>query len=158
LTPEDLAKRWSHFRLDKGDVLLSTSASLGRVAEVDEEAVGAIPYTGIIRFKPRPGRTERCYVRHHLASSTFQEEVEALGVGSVLRHFGPTHLKRVRLLLPPIAIQQRFSDLVSPLDEAVRQRICESSNLLKLRDSLLRKLISGELRIPEAEKLAEAKA
>src|SRR2546427_690770 len=49
-------KRWSHFQLQVGDTLISTSASLGRVARVTAEAAGAIPYTGIIRLRPRDGR------------------------------------------------------------------------------------------------------
>src|SRR5262245_37914124 len=46
LEPEAVAKKWAHFTLAKGDTLLSTSASLGRIAVVREDGVGAIPYTG----------------------------------------------------------------------------------------------------------------
>src|SRR5712675_2132091 len=50
LDPEVVARRWAHFALKRGDILLSTSASLGRIALVGDDAVGAIPYTGIIRM------------------------------------------------------------------------------------------------------------
>lgn len=42
LCEETVAQRWSHFRLQKGDLLLSSSASLGRVSEVDEATEGQL--------------------------------------------------------------------------------------------------------------------
>ena len=53
LDPEAVSSRWSHFQLELGDILLSTSASLGRIAVVGEEGIGAVPYTGIIRMRPK---------------------------------------------------------------------------------------------------------
>src|SRR4051794_38680878 len=43
--------KWAHFRLSAGDILISTSASLGRPSIVGDAANGAIFYTGIIRFR-----------------------------------------------------------------------------------------------------------
>lgn len=145
LDPEMVKQKWSHFRLEKGDVLLSTSASLGRVAEVEDEAVGAIPYTGLIAFRARANRSCQRYIRHYLISPHFQRQVEAMGVGSVLRHFGPTHLKSMSVLEPPLPIQRAFSDLVAPLDRQVARNLCESRTLSTLRDTLLPKLLSGDL-------------
>src|SRR4051794_32297619 len=51
LEPDMVSRTWAHFRLQEGDTLLSTSASLGRVARVSTRGVGAIPYTGIIRLR-----------------------------------------------------------------------------------------------------------
>jgi type I restriction enzyme S subunit len=43
-----------------------------------------------------------------------------------------------------------------PMFQSIRNNLIQSRELTKLRDTLLPKLISGELRIPDAEKLAEA--
>ena len=56
LDPAMVARRWSHFRLRAGDVLLSTSATLGRTSLVANEQEGSICYTGIIRMRPRTSR------------------------------------------------------------------------------------------------------
>lgn len=63
-----------------------------------------------------------------------------------------------RICLPPSGVQKR---LVTPLDamnDLIAAGRSESRTLTELRDLLLPKLISGELRIPEAEKLVEAVA
>ena len=149
LDPAKVEKKWSHFRLEKGDVLLSTSASLGRVAEVNDEAVGAIPYTGLIGFRPIESITNRRYIRHYLTSSHFQEQVEAMGVGSVLKHFGPTHLKQMKMLVPPLAIQNEFKQAVAKMDEMISKNLLQSAQLAANRDTLLPQLLSGELPVPK---------
>ncbi len=153
LDPIKVEKKWAQFRLFKGDILLSSSASLGRVAEVDDEAIGTIPYTGIIGFRPIEGKTLQRYIHHFLTSSHFQDQVVMMGAGSVLNHFGPTHLKKMNMLIPPLAIQKAFSDFVDPKNRAQYQRLKQSDILTKLRDALLPRFISGELRVPHAEQM-----
>ena len=155
LEPEKVEKKWSHFRLQARDLLLSSSATLGRVAEVGPDEVGAIPYTGIIRFREKPEVAIQKYIQHFLTSNMFQNQVEAAGVGSVLRHFGPSHLKLMKILIPPLAVQQQFSEQVVSLDEMQRQNQRESKTLAELRDLLLPKLLSGEIRVRQAEKAVE---
>ncbi|MEU3406839.1 restriction endonuclease subunit S [Streptomyces sp. NPDC006670] len=117
LDSEMVARRWSHFRLQRDDVLLSTSASLGEIAKIDEAGVDAIPYTGIIRFRPKSDRVRPDFVRHALEAPSFKHQVEAMGVGSVIKHFGPTHLRRMTIHLPPRAEQQAIAEVLGALDD-----------------------------------------
>jgi type I restriction enzyme S subunit len=50
---EMFARKWSHFALSEGDILVLTSATFGNPTVVGKEAVGALFYTGIIRFRPQ---------------------------------------------------------------------------------------------------------
>ena len=50
---------------------------------------------------------------------------------------------------------KKFSEIAQPMFQKDSEQATESRALTKLRDTLLPKLISGELRIPEAEKLTE---
>lgn len=147
LDPNAVRERWSHFRLDVGDVLLSTSASLGRVAIVSEEGAGAIPYTGIIRMRPRNDQVLPEMIGYMLKSVHFQTQVEAVGAGSVLRHFGPTHLRQMTVRVGPIGVQREFVRLMTPVWSKIRANREESSTLTALRNALLPKLISGEVRV-----------
>jgi type I restriction enzyme S subunit len=61
-----------------------------------------------------------------------------------------------RLALPPSDFLQRFGLVTDPLFERITANTAESRTLTDLRDTLLPKLISGELRVPEAEGLVEA--
>ena len=59
-------------------------------------------------------------------------------------------------VLPPEALQSLFDNIVCVIYDKKTKNDSLTAGLTKLRDTLLPKLISGELRIPDAEKLAEA--
>jgi type I restriction enzyme S subunit len=119
LDPTVVERRWSHFALQKGDILLSTSASLGRIALVSEAGVGAIPYTGIIRMRPRDERVFAPFIRYLLEGPDFQWQAEVAGAGSVIRHFGPMHLRRMTVRLPPPSEQRAIAHILGTLDDKI---------------------------------------
>ncbi|MEV6378109.1 restriction endonuclease subunit S [Streptomyces sp. NPDC051773] len=122
-------KRWAHFRLREGDVLLSTSASLGEVAQVDASGVGAIAYTGIIRFRPKNSLVDPAFIQFMLTSPSFKHQIEAMGVGSVMKHFGPSHLRQMTVDVPPVPDQGAIAAVLGALDEkiAVNERVATTA-------------------------------
>lgn len=119
LDPEKVASKWNHFRLQQGDLLISTSASLGRVSVVGQEAVGAVAYTGIIRFRSSDERLHHEYLRAFLSSKSFVEQAERMATGSVIKHFGPSHLRQMAITLPPINEQVFIAELFDLLDDRI---------------------------------------
>ena len=61
-----------------------------------------------------------------------------------------------RLLLPPFAILNQFELVVKPLFAAQQSNGAQSRTLVNIRDTLLPKLLSGEIRLKDAEKYVEA--
>lgn len=119
LDPEMVALKWSHFKLQEGDLLISTSASLGRVSVVGPESIGTIPYTGIIRFRSCNEQLHHEYLRAFLSSRSFIEQAEKMATGSVIRHFGPTHLKQMAITLPSLGEQVQIANIFDALDHRI---------------------------------------
>lgn len=119
LDPRMVEAKWAHFRVTPGDTLLSTSASLGRVAVAGPEADGAIPYTGIIRMRPKGSRLLRSFIPYLLEGEGFQRQAEAAGSGSVLKHFGPSHLKTMTVMVPPVEEQTRIAWVLGAIDDKI---------------------------------------
>ncbi len=72
-----------------------------------------------------------------------------------LGHVTVADMKRLSVCSPPPKVLSAFDGLVAPLfDKAFRNTI-ESQILTALRDALLPKLISGELRAPVSQDVAE---
>ncbi len=65
-------------------------------------------------------------------------------------------LSSIKVVVPPKAIANSFEETVGPLMDAILNCRKMSKTLTDLRDTLLPRLISGKLRVPEAEKLVEA--
>lgn len=126
LDPAKVKGKWNHFRLDRGDLVISTSASFGRISEVTEESEGAIPYTGLIRFRPSSDELDASYLRAFLGSAAFMQQVEAMASGSVIRHFGPMHLKQMALHLPTLPEQRAIGQLSNII--ANRLRLLRQTN------------------------------
>ena len=57
--------------------------------------------------------------------------------------------------VPSVGLIEAFDSSASPVFERGMLAICENKALADLRDTLLPKLISGELQIPDAEKFLE---
>jgi type I restriction enzyme, S subunit len=75
--------------------------------------------------------------------------------GSVFDTITTSTFKAARVVLPPAPVLDAFEKLVSPLFLRILENCHEAETLAKLRDSLLPKLISGELRVNAARKIAE---
>ncbi|MBY6685142.1 restriction endonuclease subunit S [Rhodococcus sp. BP-149] len=119
LDPARVEEKWEHFKLLPGDVLLSTSASLGEVSTVPARAAGAIPYTGIVSFRPKNDRVHRSYVRHMLTDPAFESQIREMGVGSVMTHFGPSHLRQMTVRFPSVANQIAIAEVLGAFDDKI---------------------------------------
>ena len=64
-------------------------------------------------------------------------------------------LASLQVILPPIEIINHFDLFITPIIERIGISKKESTELMSIRDLLLPKLISGELKIPDAEKIIE---
>lgn len=57
--------------------------------------------------------------------------------------------------IPPPETLGAFADIVKPIFERIGHNLGKAQSLATLRDTLLPRLISGQLRLPEAEDLIE---
>lgn len=113
-------KKWEHFKLDLNDIVISSSASMGKVARVDETTVGCIPYTGLIRFKVLGGILDKYFI-YFIQSPFYISQIEAQKSGTTIKHYGPTHLKNMIIPIPPLEEQKhivaKVDKIMSYLDE-----------------------------------------
>ena len=63
--------------------------------------------------------------------------------------------RNIRVIHPGKELGVIFDNHVSPVFEKMQCNLKESKDLTEVRDTLLPKLVSGELRVPDAEKLLE---
>ncbi len=79
----------------------------------------------------------------------------AAGKATTMGHIQRYHLSAAKVILPPPPLLALADRIMSPLIDGIWQRSVESRTLAALRDTLLPRLISGELRVPQAERLVE---
>jgi type I restriction enzyme, S subunit len=73
-----------------------------------------------------------------------------------LGHVTKEDLGRLKVSVPPPPIETAFDHIVGPILDRLRAALFENRALAATRDALLPKLMSGEIRVKVAEKIAEA--
>jgi type I restriction enzyme S subunit len=84
-----------------------------------------------------------------------QVRIYDLRHGAVQQHVYPKDLAELPIVISPDSIINAYEDIASQLHKKIETNLNESETLVDLRDTLLPKLISGELKIPDAESLIE---
>lgn len=79
-----------------------------------------------------------------------------LADGGAYPAVSPETVAATKVTVADIAVRRRFSALATPLVDRLLAAYGEAQNVAKQRDMLLPKLISGEIRVQEADDLTEA--
>jgi type I restriction enzyme S subunit len=76
--------------------------------------------------------------------------------GSTFLEISKSNFRPLPVIVPPEGVLRAFNDVASPLFDRIVCNEREVSTLAKTRDLLLPKLMSREIRVRDAEKIAEA--
>ncbi|MER6313625.1 restriction endonuclease subunit S [Streptomyces sp. NPDC001581] len=141
--------------LQRDDVLVNSTGvgTLGRVARWTSDVRATVDsHVTIVRFDER----EVDPVCAGFAMLRAQPEIEAMGEGTT----GQTELRRSQLggleiTLPSGTRQRRLRPALDALEGQGGQALAEAKSLAALREILLPQLMSGRLRVRDAEKIVE---
>ena len=73
------------------------------------------------------------------------------GEGTVFGSINRDALNSMELLIPPTELMDRFEETVAPMDATIRNNYEEICRLESIRDSLLPRLMSGELDVSDID-------
>lgn len=110
--------------------------------------INDLGYTGCVSPVYVVFRTENNYqnfMRFFVKSKRFQEEVKTRASGSVRQAMNYADFSLIRLVYPPKSAIDEFNDMVEPIWKNIKHLRQENEKLSELRDSLLPKLMSGEI-------------
>lgn len=132
--------------VEDGDVLFSWSGSLE--VEIWCGGRGALnQHLFKVSSREYPKWFYFLWTRHHLPE--FQSI--AADKATTMGHIQRKHLTQAKVLVPSLGELDEMSETMSPLIDRLVVNNLESRTLAALRDALLPKLLSGELRVKEAQ-------
>ena len=71
--------------------------------------------------------------------------IQSIVTGAVQAKVNQSNLKSIEIIIPPVEVMNEFNELIKPFFDAIRSNHDEIEKLQKLRDTLLPKLMSGEI-------------
>ena len=149
ITDKDIDK----YRLYKGDVLIARMADPGHGVVIEENR-DAVFASYLIRFRPILDRYAH-FLQYWLRSDSYWELVKGREIGTTRASLNAKTLSGFPLVIPPLDIVEIFSSQVSSLRDRVVANTSETETLTQIRDTLLPKLLSGEIRVNDAAEILE---
>ncbi|MBQ6100535.1 MAG: restriction endonuclease subunit S, partial [Methanobrevibacter sp.] len=71
--------------------------------------------------------------------------IQSIVTGAVQAKVNQNNLKSIEIIIPPVEVMEKFNELIKPFFDTIRSNHDEIKELQKLRDTLLPKLMSGEI-------------
>ena len=136
-----------------GDFLFSWSGSL--LAKFWTEGEGALNQH---LFKVSSIQYPKWFFSHWVCHHLEEFRAIAASKATTMGHIQRSHLKEAITICPPDNVLNVLDPTISSLVDRTIQNDLESRTLAQTRDLLLPKLISGEIRLRDAEKLVESVA
>ena len=135
--------------LKKGSLILSNSATPGLPKFLD---LDACIHDGWLHFPKKKIFTDNYLYQLFLV---VRQELLMQGNGSVFTNLKTDILKNHMVVVPNIDVLNYFDNWINSFHNKIHAVQIDVDNLSRIRDTLLPKLMSGELRIPDAEVLVE---
>ncbi|UCO96404.1 restriction endonuclease subunit S [Metapseudomonas lalkuanensis] len=153
------AEKLSNSCVYEGDVVFTHAGSIGQVALLHRHARFDRYVLSQRQFFLRCDRQKMRpeWIAYYFHSAQGQHQLLAnasqVGVPSIARPV--SYLRSIVVLVPSKDLIDRFSDIADGIHQKVLANRNRIQTLTQLRDTLLPRLISGQLRLPEAEGLIE---
>ena len=140
----DTYENWLRNKPEALDIMLSTVGTVGRVNLVPINNKIAIAQN-ILGFRFNQKKATQIYMFYLMKSEKFIFDMEARVVETVQKSIKRKDLEKIPLLIPTLELQNLFSKFVIPF--VIKQNNSENTNLEKIRNDLLPKLLSGEIQL-----------
>ena len=155
LIDEAAYDRWiTRMEASEGDCVVTNVGRVGAVAQIPRGFTAALGrnMTGVRCKATFPFPT---FIIENLLSEAMQDEMSLnTDSGTILDALNVRNIPRLRFMRASPQVLQRFEQLTRPLRARMEEGLAQSRTLAALRDTLLPKLISGELRVKDAERFA----
>lgn len=150
ISKSDYDKINERSRVDTNDILISMIGTVGNISLVIENPVSfAVKNVGLFKTSKAPNLVY--YVLCFLKSKEITQHIETNLAGSTQKYISLTELRKLPFIIPADKQLADFNALVKPIFTAISERIMENSNLAQLRDTLLPKLMSGEIDVTDIQ-------
>jgi type I restriction enzyme S subunit len=136
--------------IQEGDVLFSIAGTIGRVAIANKSILPANTNQAIAIIRPDKLKVDSYFLKLLMLSSLIQKDTKANIVQAVQANLSLGMIKQTKFILPQKELLSKFSEVNLSLFSKIEELSNEIEILTKLRDTLLPKLISGELEVNQA--------
>ena len=131
-----------HAHLKSGDIILSLTGNVGRVC-----AVVGRDYLLNQRVAKLVGDGSQAYTYFLFRSKIMKGRMVGISKGTAQKNLSPIETGKLKIKIPPTNIMSQFEEIAIDLLNMIVSNSEQIQTLTSVRDSLLPKLISGEIEV-----------
>lgn len=124
-------------------------ANIGSIAMLTDFDVGLVsPIYVVFEMKETITPT---FFYYYMKQAMFLDGIKHHAIGTTRQNFPFEAFKMFPMIVPPMELQKRFEEVAKPIEQKIVKCKEENAVLAEIRDTLLPKLISGELSVKVGE-------
>jgi type I restriction enzyme S subunit len=132
-------------KVKPGDVLISLVGTIGKIAVVPEGIEPGIINPRLLKVTPNPNVIQPEFLKSILEHQATQRGLNHVAHGGTMGVLNAGLLKRLFIILPPLALQQEFAARVTEARALQAQQAQSRARLGALFESMLARAFAGEL-------------
>lgn len=134
-----------------GQVLMTTEAPLGEVAQIDRTDVALAQR--VLKFDGKKNKLDNRFLKYFILSKAFQASLYKFATGSTALGIKSERLSYLKSLLPPITEQTAIADYLDQETDKI-DRLCETVNqtigrLKEYRTALITQAVTGKIKVTD---------
>ncbi|WP_338288439.1 restriction endonuclease subunit S [Luteolibacter sp. LG18] len=119
---------------EKGDIVMTTEAPLGEVAQLDGRKIALAQR--VITLRGKEELLDNGFLRYLLQSTPVQDELKARATGTTVLGIKQSELRKISLTLPPLSEQKRIAHILGTLDDKIELNRQMNSTLEEMARAL----------------------
>lgn len=132
----------------KGDVLLTTEAPLGNVAQIDREDIALAQR--VIKFRGTE-EVDNTFLKYYFLSEEFQNKLFSKAIGTTVLGIQGKVLHKMLVSLPTIEEQEKIASFISLIDDKISLQGEKVEALKDYKTGMMQKIFSRKLRFKDDE-------
>lgn len=144
------------FRLSRGDLLVGMTGYVGETGLVPSVEPAAYLNQRVGRMATKSGVADLGYLYCAARSPAFKEFAEAQSHGSAQANVSGVSLMAFPAVIAPLPLMDRFNGAIADMLEVILTNHEQARTLSTVRDTLLPRLISGQLHVGEVSEVEHA--
>ena len=128
ISEDEAFGKYSLFLVDEGDLIIASSGIKveyfdKKMGFAKKEHLPLCMNTSTIRFKTLDDKILSIeYFAYFLKTNYFKKQISRLITGSAQLNFGPSHLKQIKVILPPRDTQNKIVEVLDKAQELIEKR------------------------------------
>lgn len=149
ISQDDYDKTNERSKVEYHDVLMSMIGTVGVVSFISRQEIN-FAIKNVALFRTSQKEELAYYVLLFLKSKDTKQYIKSCMAGSTQQYISLTELRKIPIIVPGEAIKE-FNLVIKPIIDMICANVIENRRLSELRDTLLPKLMSGELDVSDLD-------